>query len=210
MLKSFQKRAQMYTFPKPLFVREELLKQGVKIFTPMQFARFFGTTKFQTKYFLEEQAKKGLFERLKKGLYALKTDLPDEEEIANALYRPSYISFEYALAYFGLLPEMPYLITSATTKPTRLFTLSNTGTSFAYYSIKKEAYSGYSLIKSKGKSFLIAEPEKALADYLYFQSLGKKPVNERLVLESVDKKKLLGYIKLYKRKSLNSLIENLL
>ncbi|MBU2577770.1 hypothetical protein KKA69_02950, partial [Patescibacteria group bacterium] len=66
-----------------------------------------------------------------------------------------------------------------------------------------------SLIKSEGKSFLIANPEKALVDYLYFQSLGKKPANERLVLKNIDKKKLLAYAKFYKRKSLNSLIESL-
>ncbi|MBU3979342.1 hypothetical protein KJ980_03255 [Patescibacteria group bacterium] len=197
----------MYTYLKPFLVREELLKRNIKIFTPDLFSRVFGTSKEQSKYFLENQVKEGLLARLKKGIYTLKTDFPAEEEIANALYKPSYISFEYALAYYDMLPEMPYIVTSATTKPTRLF--NTPYMSFAYYTIKREAYSGYSLIKSGEKSFLMAEPEKALVDYLYFESIGKKPYNDRLILKGLDKNKLLDYADLYQRKSLNETVKEI-
>ncbi len=142
----------MYTYLKPLTVRDTLLRQGVRTFTPVTFARFFHTKPHQTKYFLEQQTEEGLLLRLKKGLYALKTDLPAEEELANALYQPSYISFEYALAYYGMLPEMPYQVTSATTKATRTFTTA--GLSFSYYTIKQPAYTGYKLVKQGNTSFL--------------------------------------------------------
>ena len=197
----------MSTLLKPLLIREELLKRNLHIFTVQEFNRLFQTPPLKTKYFLEQQAKHGLFSRLKKGLYALKTDLPSEEEIANALYRPSYISFEYALAYYGILPEMPHRVTSATTKPTRLFVTDSM--SFAYYTIKISTYTGYSLVITAAKSFLIADREKALIDYLYFESLGDKPHNDRLVLRNINKVKLLKYAKLFKRNGLTKLIKDI-
>ena len=190
----------MSTLLKPLPVREELLKHHMRLFAPQEFERLFHTPAYTTKYFLEEQTRQGLFVRLKKGLYALKTDLPSEEEIANALYKPSYISFEYALAYYNMLPEMPYEITCATTKPTRVFTTASL--SFGYYTIKKTAYTGYSLVTSDIKSFFIADPEKALVDYVYFEILGKRPHNDRLILKNIHSEKLMDYARLYQRKNL--------
>lgn len=199
----------MYTLPKPLTVREELLEKGIHIFTPIEFERIFKLAKYQTKYFLEEQSRKGLLKRLKKGLYTLRTDLPSETEIANRLYQPSYISFEYALAKYNILPEMIYQVTSATTKPTRVFIVNDKA--FSYLTIKKEAYTGYLLQKSEdGGSTLIAEAEKALVDYLYFVSLGKKTFNDRLKITSLDKNKLYKYASVYNRKKVNQLIEKLL
>lgn len=196
----------MYTLLKPLIVREELLKRRLYIFTLEEFTRVFNTKAHKTKYFLETQTDQGLFIRLKKGLYTLKTDIPAEEEIANALYRPSYISFEYALAYYNIIPEMQYQITSATTKPTRLFTVLDK--EFVYYTLKKKAYTGYRLVKTEAKSFFMAEPEKALVDYIYFISLGKKPHNNRLILKDINKEKLFKYGELFGRKSLIDLLKN--
>lgn len=178
------------------------------MFTPRDFELIFELPKIKTKYFLEKESQDGLFLRLKKGLYGLKTDLPNEEELANRLYRPSYISFEYALAFYNMLPEMPYSVTSATTKPTRTFTIDNKA--FSYLTIKTAAYTGYALLKRGDKSFLIAEPEKAVVDYLYFVVLGKKIQNDRLNISSLQKEKLLAYASLYQREKLMRLIETLL
>lgn len=198
----------MYTLLKPLLVRRKLLDKGITIFTPLEFGRIFDLPDYKTKYFLEKWANEEFLTRLKKGIYALKTDLPTEEEIANRLYKPSYLSFEYALAYYNILPEMPYTITSATTKPTRTFTVENK--TFSYSKMKKNAYMGYVLIKKGDKSFLIADPEKALVDYLYFVAIGKKPFNERLNLSGLNKDKLSKYAKLYNRAKLVRLIHKLL
>ncbi len=201
----------MYTLLKPIKVREELLKQGVKIFTPSLFSRIFGTNIEATKYFLETQTKNGLFLRIKKGFYILKNDSPSEEEIANVLYQPSYISLEYALGYYGILPEMTYLVTSVTTKPTRLFTIDST--SFSYQSIKKNAYTGYSLIRKGNRSFFMADKEKAFCDYLYFVSLKINTLNDRLLIaakEVINMKKFFKYVELYQSNLLKKLIKNLL
>lgn len=197
----------MSTLLKPLAVREELLKRNMRVFTPEEFSRIFQVPTYSIKYFLEKQTKQGLFLRLKKGVYVLKTDFPREEEIANVLYKPSYISFEYALAYYDMLPEMPYDITSATTKSTR--SLMTPNASFSYYKIKQEAYTGYGLVKTEAKSFLIADKEKALADYLYFVSIGKRTLNDRLMLKDIDKNKLLSYGELFRRKKLMKIIKNI-
>lgn len=197
----------MYTLLKPLFIREELIKRRLFVFAPKDFERTFQLPKQKAKYFLEKESDGGLLLRLKKGLYCLRSDQVSEEELANRLYQPSYISFEYALASHNILPEMPYSITSATTKPTRTFTVNNK--TFFYFTIKKEAYTGYALIKKGAISFLMAEPEKALVDYLYFVALGKKPLNNRLKTSFLQKEKLLKYSKLYGRNRLTQLIKEL-
>lgn len=197
----------MYTFPKPLLVREELLKKGVRVFTPLEFSRIFQAPSYAIKYFLENQVQEGLLMRLKQGLYTLKTDPPNEREIANKLYRPSYISFAYALAYYGIIPEMPYTLTSATTKPTRIF--NSPSIAFSYYTIKEEAFTGYLLKREGERSFLIAEPEKALVDYVYFATLGRGPSPDRLNLSKLNKNKAIEYAKLFKRIKLVEKVEKL-
>jgi len=198
----------MYTLLKPIQVREELLKREIKFFSPLDFVRIFEISASKAKYFLEKQSNKnGLFLRLKQGLYSLRTDMPSEEEISNCLYKPSYISFEYALFRYGIIPEAVYSITSATTKPTREYKVLET--SFSYLSIKKEAYIGFILQKENEKQFFIAEPEKALVDYMYFVSLGKKTKNERLFLDGLDKDKVFSYAKIFNRANLIKKMEEI-
>lgn len=204
----------MYSLVKPLSIREELLKRKIRIFTNLEFARIFGLTPDQTEYSLRELTREGLLARLKKGFYVLKTDPPLEEEVANALYKPSYISFEYAMAYYNIIPEMIYQITSATTKPTRLFTVGHTA--YSYYSIKPKAYTGYILSQRGERRFYIAEEEKALIDYLYILSLGQRAVagarslNERLEIKSLSKDRIWMYSKLYNWPKLDKLVEEVL
>lgn len=203
----------MYTLLKPLIIREELLKRNLRVFTGQEIMRIFSVSTSVTKHLLETNVQNGFLLRLKRGLFALGTDKPTEEEIANALYRPSYLSFEYALAYYNLLPEMSYVITSATTKPTRLFDVS--GKAFSYRTIKQEAYTGYQIVKRENGYFYIAEKEKAIIDYLYFVSLRKAPQNDRLLDTIRDKShklkkgKMLTYAKLFANKELSNLINTL-
>lgn len=198
----------MSTLLKPFSVRAELLKRNIHVFTPRDFGRLFHTSPEQTKYFLEENTGDGLLLRLKRGLYTLQDTPPPEEEIANLLYRPSYVSFEYALAYYHLLPEMVYAVTSATTKPTRTFTVA--GKPFSYFTIKKEAFTGYGPLQRQGRTILIAEPEKALVDYFYFVALGKKTINERLNVSSLDTQKVFDYASLFRRPKLEQLLRQAL
>ena len=193
---------------KPIPVRQELLARGAIIFSPRDFQRIFLSTPSRTKYFLEEYTRAGLFLRLKRGLYALKSDLPPEEEIANLLYRPSYISLEYALGTYNVLMEMTYSITSVSPQPTRTFVVGEQ--TFSYLTIQKRAFIGYVPVKRRGRTVLMAEPEKALVDYLYFVSLGKKPKNDRLNTSALEAEKARHYASLYQRRSLDKLLGEVL
>ena len=192
----------------PIAVGQELFKRKMSIFTPREFQRIFHASPQRTKYFLETYTKKGLFQRLKRGLYASKNRFPVVEEIANALYKPSYISFNYALSYHGIIPESVYTITSATTKPTRNFIARDIA--FSYAKIKKQAFTGYAIEvfdTDRSHYVSIATPEKALVDYLYFVSLGKFSLNDRLDVRKLNKKKVIYYAKLFEYPKLTQLVK---
>jgi len=189
-----------------LTVQRELKSKNMRVFTPEEFKRAFYATPERAKYFLETYVKRGFLIRLKKGLYSVKDNPPEEGEIANALWKPSYISFEYALGKYGIIPEMVCVVTSATTKSSREFSVNKRV--FSYYKIKKKAFTGYVLDKGS-EGVLIAEPEKAVVDYLYFVSIGRKTLNERLDISGLSKEKLNYYAELYRRRSLSKLIETL-
>jgi predicted transcriptional regulator of viral defense system len=116
--------------------------------------------------------KKGKIIRVKKGLYVFGHELAkgpySKEVLANLIYGPSYISLEYALSFYGLIPERVEAITSITSKRKKLF---NTPVGiFSYRYINPSIYSyGVTLYElDKYHSILIASKEKALSDMLYF------------------------------------------
>ena len=57
---------------------------------------------------------------------------------------------------------------------------------------------------------LIAEPEKAFADYLYFVSLKRKTLNGRFNFHKLKKKSVMEYAKLFGKKSLIKLVKDIL
>lgn len=89
------------------------------------------------------------------------------EILANMIYGPSYISFEYVLARAGLIPEATTAVTSATTKKNRSFATKLGG--FVYRHLPIAAYSfGWTREElPDGSGYLIARPEKALLDWIY-------------------------------------------
>ena len=167
----------------------------MRIFSKLEFRRLMGITRVSAQKLLERYTKKGVFVRLKGGLYAMSTNYPSGYLIANKLCEPSYISFETALSYHNLIPEAVYSFTSATTKITRTFSVKNQ--LFRYHRIKKKAFTGYKLTNVAGDNVLLAEKEKALADYFYYVFLRKKSLNERLRFKGVKRNKLLSYVSIF-------------
>lgn len=192
---------------KPIYVQQSLLEKGMRLFSPPDFQRAFGVSLWATQGFIKNHSH-DLFLKVRNGLYALRSDPPQEEAIANRLYAPSYISFEYALARYGIIPESVYAVTSATTRITREFIVNNK--SFAYSHIKKEAYRGYKTEKIGDTTVLMAEPEKALADYLYFVDLKRKSLSERLNVRKLKKKAVIEYAGLFGRSSLVKLAKKII
>ena len=181
-------------------VQEKLKTSGLVMFTPREFYDVFGIPPKTGSVFISRNLKSGLFLKLRNNYYMLQDSHLPLYAIANRLYRPSYISLESALSHYGMIPEVVYQVTSVTPKPTREFKTPKSV--FSYQRIKKGVFSGYSPVPFEGHIVLLAEPEKALADYLYFADLQKTSLNDRLNLKGVRKGKLLKFIRTFKRKSL--------
>ena len=62
---------------------------------------------------LSRMAKSGEYFPITKGIYETDRHTP-AYLLAGSIYGPSYISFEYALSFYGMIPEAVYTVTSAT------------------------------------------------------------------------------------------------
>ncbi len=191
----------------PVIAQEKLDERGLVIFTPEEFRSIFSVSAGATRKFIHSYTVRGLFIKLRNGLYVLKNRQPSPYVIANKLYKPSYISLETALSYHQLIPEVVYSITSVTTKATREFEALSQ--SFAYTRLKKSAFQGYQLVTQGGDRFLMAEPEKAVVDYLYLVSLGRKTLNDRLYWNRLDSHKLHEWARLFNNRRLTKIINDL-
>ncbi|MDA3971200.1 MAG: hypothetical protein PF442_07595 [Desulfobulbaceae bacterium] len=125
--------------------------------------------------------KQGVIIRVKKGIYvfgkAWRRHPYSLETLANLIYGPSYISLEYALQFYGLIPEQVRTVTSVTTGRSRRF--STPVGDFSYWKIPMTAFaSGMDLWQNAaGGAYLIAVPEKALTDKI--QSERGLPIRSR-------------------------------
>jgi len=117
---------------------------------------------------INDLLRQGIIIRVKKGLYVFgdkHRKYPYSKELlANLIYGPSYVSLDYALAYHGLIPERVEALTSVTPNRSRRFA-TPVGL-FIYRQIPSRAYE-VGMVRMEAdhdQAFLIASPEKALAD----------------------------------------------
>ena len=120
---------------------------------------------------ISDLLRKRIIIRVKKGLYIFgegyRSKPYSREILANLIYGPSYISLDYALQHYGLIPERVEAVTSVSTGRSRRF-FTPVGL-FTYRMIPLQAYRiGMDRVDiGDGRAFLMATPEKALADKLY-------------------------------------------
>lgn len=111
--------------------------------------------------------KAGEIYKVVKGLYETDRDT-SPYLLASCIYGPSYVSFEYALSYHGLIPEMVHVITCASYDKKKNKSYENIFGRYTYRDVPKEVFHlGVDLREEKGYGYLIASPEKALCDQLY-------------------------------------------
>ena len=104
------------------------------------------------------------------GLYETNPTTPGYR-LANTICSPSYLSFEFALSYHGLIPEAVYNFTSATFEKKKKKEFKTPFGIFTYRDVPSAAYPyGIECVSENGYTFQIASPEKALCDELYIQS----------------------------------------
>ncbi len=171
-------------------------------------------------YRLSEWVKKGYIVRLMAGKYLFTKAEVMPEYIANQLREPSYISLESALYYYNLTVDIPFHITSVTTRGTRTIRVQDK--TYFYQHIKTDVFTDYVLQQSGqkdeiGKRFYIATPEKALVDLLYLQpKKWQKPsdfvearFHEEDMRTKLDWRGVYNLVKLYNNKSLAKRVDSL-
>lgn len=137
---------------------------------------------------------KGDLIQLRRGLYHLSKRYQRQGVnpyvLSQRIYGPSYVSFETALSYHGLIPEAVYSTTSASSKRSREF---QTPLGVFYYTQIpiRVFFEGVERIEKKDQIFLMATPLKALTDYVYAHRLdweGTAPLTDSLRIERDDLK----------------------
>lgn len=108
--------------------------------------------------------------RVKKGLYVFSQlntrGYVCKELLANLIHGPSYVSLEWAMGFYGLIPEAVYGITSITVKQKKHFDTPLGRFSYEHCHPKRYPVGIEQKEQTPDQRFLIATPEKALADLL--------------------------------------------
>lgn len=156
--------------------------------------------------------------RIKKGLYVFGEQWRfaplNLEVIANLIYGPSCISFEYALSSYGMIPERTVVVTSLSLGKTKNFhtPIGN----FEYRAIDAMKFKVGIEYRDLGKEggYFIASREKALADLVY-RTTGIRSLNQlrhylfeemridESIFKELDANKLEEIAKVYNKQSIH-------
>lgn len=140
---------------------------------------------------LSRWSRAGKLSRIRRGWYLIEKPYRvrdvSEPVIANTVVQPSYLSLEWALGFYGLIPEAVFNPTSITTARGVEFTAQ--GRRYFYHHVQPSFFSGYEKTERGSDVFIIAIPEKALIDRIYISMrLGtfSKKWLEGLRLQNLD------------------------
>ena len=116
---------------------------------------------------IKRECQAGNIFRLTNGLY--ETDRHVSPYLLSAsILSPSYLSFEWALSYYGLIPERVFSITAASLNVRKNKTFENVFGRYEYSDIPVEAFSeGLTYLEEGDYVVKIASKEKAICDSLY-------------------------------------------
>jgi len=165
--------------------------------------------------------KTGKIISLRRGLYILnpadrRID-PSRAFIAGQIYSPSYVSLEYALSFYGLIPEKTADLTCVTAKKTAAF--KNPFGRFSYQHVKENCFNGFREARDEaGLAYFMAVPEKAVVDFLYLNQHKFTGDQQSLLYDSyrfqnveiLKKGKLLQYVRLFNSRKLSAITASLL
>lgn len=152
---------------------------------------------------LTRLVKAGLVKRVAYRWYENPFAPASQEEIAMTLRYPSYLSMEYALSKQGILSQAVYTLTLVTTKLP--YTYRTEGATYEYHQIHKSLFWGY----KKEDIVQVAEPEKALLDFIYIRHTKSRDMGAAMVkslfndmdADELDLKKLHAYSKKFPSKT---------
>lgn len=176
------------------------------LFTTEDLKKLLNIAKENTLYKrIERLINQGILFRITKGKYQYAYKKANDFEIANFIHNPSYLSFESALNFYGMLIQTPYQVLSATTARSKTIEVNNK--EYRYIHLLPELYFGY----RKEKNFLIAYPEKTIIDQLYITIKGLGMIDKKdMDLSKVDRKRMATFTKRIKNKLLKKKIGDFL
>ena len=160
----------------------------------------------------------GILFRLTRGIY--ETDGGVEPcFLASSILSPSYLSFDWALSYYGLIPEKVFSITSASLNIRKNKTFINKFGRFEYSDVPSLAFSeGLTYLEKGEYAVKIATKEKAICDSLSKWRVvnSVKSLKELLFVDKrIDEKEfstcdfmlMMRLASLYKKTNLDMLIK---
>ncbi|MBR8758998.1 type IV toxin-antitoxin system AbiEi family antitoxin domain-containing protein [Porphyromonas levii] len=163
---------------------------------------------------------KGYLVKLRNGCYAFRECTRNGAYnyfFSQFIYRPSYISLETALSFYGLIPEAVVSMTAVTTLGTKTF-INDTG-QYSYRTISRQHFWGYSkhLMSNGRQSYYLADMEKAILDFLYLntfyntiEDITDLRFDDYIMSEVLNREKLLSYTKRFDVSALSDRVELLL
>lgn len=162
----------------------ELLKKLQKInkpfYTIADLEKITGLQRDSLYVALRRWGGEGIIERVSQGIYLPMGSLISMETLAAQLYLPNYLSFESALARYGILNLIPYTLTFATPRKTKKYLLRKQEVEFRQ--ITRDLFFGFEM----KNGIYVAQPEKAFLDEIYFFVRGKVTLD----FDEVDIKKM--------------------
>ena len=156
---------------------QKLRKIKSLYFSHMQVAERLSIRPESARVFCTRYVKNGLMVRIKKDIYVLtekfeRLRFEEQMQLANIIQVPSYISLTTALSYYGITTQIQQnYIESLSLKKSHHRLVS--AIEFSFKKISPHLYNGF----VKQNSVFIATPEKAMADALYFVSIGRYAID---------------------------------
>lgn len=146
---------------------------------------------------LKRQQARGLVEHVTRKLYINKLAAGfNPRDLAAVISPESYVSLESALNEWGVFNQSPVALTCVSTKQIRPIKTSLGNITFR--TIKKELFWGFVERKTRYGKYKLAEPEKAILDWVYFRRRKRQPLEfDEFDLQRVSRSKLIKYAESY-------------
>ena len=142
---------------------------------------------------------RGLVEHISNKIYINKLNQQFSiRELVNVLRPDSYISLESALVDRGIISQSPAVLTCVTSGYPKTF--SSRSVTIVYRKISHELFWGFEQRKTRYNSYGIAEPEKALLDWVYLSRQEGLPTPlDEINVQFLNISKLRSYAKNFPR-----------
>src|ERR1700719_777009 len=152
---------------------------------------------------------KGLVERVSTKIYINHFNQQfSPRDLVNVLRPRSYISLESALVERGIITQSPSILICVTPDYPQSF--RSKSVSIVYRKVSSELYWGYEEKATRYNKYLIAEPEKALLDWIYLNRQEGLPTPfDELQLQFLTPAKLRQYAERFPR-TVQDVIKNVL